>query len=79
MTEPVNLFDMENCFHAMGSEAVRKVFFNHLEEIRTGYVETLINKESPEARYKIQMIDEVFSFEEELMSRIKDRKNSGES
>lgn len=72
----LNVDDLEITSDFLSSESFRIVFLGELSERRNDLISRLIETGSDEARYKIQMIDEILGFSSEIGDELKSRKDS---
>ncbi len=54
------------CLDCLRDPTVASIFFGHFEELRQGYLEQLVETGEDSFRYKVQMIDEVLEFKDDL-------------
>jgi len=54
------------CLDCLRDPTVTSIFFRHFEELRQGYLEQLVETGEDSFRYKVQMIDEVLEFKDDL-------------
>jgi hypothetical protein len=81
MSERLNealIDDLEITMDFFGSLSVQNVYFGELKDRRQDLVDRLIDTGDDEFRFKIQMLDEVFSISEEIEEEFKTRKNEDE-
>ena len=68
--------EKEKCLDGLRDPDVDKLFFGWLRDLRKDYLESLVQTGDPSFRFKVQMIDEVLSFESDLYEEWKSEKQS---
>ena len=61
-----------DCFYAMTRESVKDLFWAKLRERKETLLEQLVDDGGDEFRFKVQMIDEVVSYIDDLENLLKE-------